>query len=130
MSRFVPWREAVLVVTVCWATGGLGYVVLTLLDEPHLSTAPLIGIGLVQWSFTRHRCWPAALAAVLAGTAVLFGLVDALRPRLDSPLAETLATGVAASVAVAVFTLVGRRGARRRDATCQEQSGAAGQGLP
>ncbi|MFC5953071.1 hypothetical protein ACFP51_00765 [Streptomyces pratens] len=110
MSRFVPWNEAVLVAAVCWTVCGLGYGVLAVLDEPHVPVAPLIGIGLVRWFFERHRFWPAAFAAGPAGAVTLFGLVDVLRPTLNHYVADALATGVAVSVALTVFTLVGRGG--------------------
>jgi uncharacterized membrane protein YoaK (UPF0700 family) len=117
VNRAVPWREAALVAVVCWVVSGLGHGVLAALDEPRLSVAPLIGMGLVQWFWTRHRFWPAAVAAGLAGIAVLFALVDALRPDLGRYVADTLATGAAATVAlVVVFALAGRGAGRRREA--------------
>ncbi|GED90490.1 hypothetical protein TNCT6_75750 [Streptomyces sp. 6-11-2] len=116
MKCAVPWSEAALVAVACWAVSGLGYGVLAALDEPHLPVAPLIGMGLVQWFWARHRFWPAAVAAGLAGAAVLFALVDVLRPGLGRSVADALATGAAATVALAVFTLVGRGAGRHRDA--------------
>ncbi|WP_326751598.1 hypothetical protein OIE73_05920 [Streptomyces hirsutus] len=112
----MPWSEAALVIAVCWAVSGLGYGVLAALDEPQLSVAPLIGLGLAQWFFARHRCWRAAVAASLAGPVVLFGLVDVLRPDLGRYVADALATGAAATVALTVFALVGRAGGRHHDA--------------
>ena len=116
MNRSVSWSEAALVAAACWLTSGLGYGVLAALDEPELSVAPLIGMGLVQWFWARHRLWPAAIAAGLAGAVVLLGLVDALRPTLGRYVADSLATGAAATVALAIFTLVSRARAPRRAA--------------
>ncbi|MFI2434378.1 hypothetical protein [Streptomyces sp. NPDC018693] len=116
MNRSVPWSEAALVVAVCWAVSGLGYGVQAALDEPQLSVAPLIGMGLVHWVFVHHRYWPAALTAGLTGAVSLFGLVDLLRPELGRYRADALATATAATVALLVFTLVGRAGGRRHDA--------------
>ncbi|MFF9128104.1 hypothetical protein ACF09J_33425 [Streptomyces sp. NPDC014889] len=117
MKRVVPWSEAAFVAVVCWVVSGLGYGVFAALDEPQLPVAPLIGMGLGQWFWVRHRCWPAAVAAGLTGFAVLFALVDTLRPGLGRYVADALATGAAATVALAVFTLVGRGVGRRRHAT-------------
>ncbi len=100
----------------CWAVSGLGYAVLAALDDPNLSVAPLVGMGLVQWFWVRHRSWPAGVAAGLVGAVTLFGLVDVLRPHLGRYVAGALATGTAATVALAVFTLVMRGGERRHDA--------------
>ncbi|MFD8827837.1 hypothetical protein ACFV1C_36565 [Streptomyces sp. NPDC059605] len=116
MRRSVSWREAALVAAACWAVSGLGYTASVALDEPQLSVAPLIGIGLVQWFRTRHRSWPAGIAAGAAGVAVLFGLVDALRPELGRYVADALATGAAATVSAAVLTLLNRVEGRRRAA--------------
>ncbi|MEV5086270.1 hypothetical protein AB0K74_49075 [Streptomyces sp. NPDC056159] len=80
MNRAVPWSEAALVAIACWAGSGLGYGVLAALDKPQLSVAPLICMGLVQWFWARPRFWPAAVAAGLAGTVVLFALVDVRSP--------------------------------------------------
>ncbi|MFF4144584.1 hypothetical protein ACFY0A_25055 [Streptomyces sp. NPDC001698] len=110
MNRAVPWSEAALVAVACWAVSGLGYGVLAALDEPQLSVAPLIGMGLVQWFWARHRFRPAAVAAAV----VLFALVDVLRPGLGRYVADALATGAAATGALAVFTLVGRGAGRHR----------------
>ncbi|MDG9720682.1 hypothetical protein [Streptomyces sp. DH24] len=116
MRRSGSWSEAVLVAAACWAVSVLGYGVLAALDEPQLSVAPLIGAGLLQWFWARHRSWPAGVAAGLAGAAVLFGLVDVLRPELGRYVADALATGTAATVSVAVLTLVGRVRERRHAA--------------
>ncbi|MFE9171084.1 hypothetical protein ACFYNZ_16415 [Streptomyces kebangsaanensis] len=116
MNRAVPWSEAALVAVACWAVSGLGYGVLAALDEPQLSPAPLILMGLSQWFWARHRFWPAGVAASLTGAVVLFALVDVLRPGLGRYVADALATGTAATVALAVFTLVGRGAGRHRDA--------------
>ncbi|MEU9321616.1 hypothetical protein [Streptomyces sp. NPDC048295] len=116
MNRAVPWSEAALVAVACWVVSVLGYGVLAVLDEPRLPVAPLIGMGLVQWFWARHRFWQAAVAAGLAGAVVLFGLVDALRPGMDRYVADALATGAAATVALVIFTLVGRGTGHRRDA--------------
>ncbi|MFF8989867.1 hypothetical protein ACF09H_07930 [Streptomyces sp. NPDC014983] len=89
---------------------------LATLDEPQLSPAPLIGVGLPQWFFAHHRCWRAAVAACLAGFVVLFGLVDILRPGLGRYVADALATGAASTVALTVFTLVDRASGRRHGA--------------
>ncbi|MFE4415197.1 hypothetical protein [Streptomyces sp. NPDC056821] len=112
MNRAVSWSEAALVAVACWAVSGLGYGVLAALDEPQLSVAPLIGMGLVQWFWARHRFWPAGVAAGLAGAVVLFALVDVLRPGLGRYVADALATGTAATIALAVFALVGRGAGR------------------
>ncbi|MFE0802706.1 hypothetical protein [Streptomyces sp. NPDC058812] len=108
MRRSVSWSEAVLVAAACWAVSGLGYAASAALDEPRLSVAPLIGAGLVQWFWVRHRSWPAGFAAGFVGATVLFALVDSLRPELVWYVADALATGAAATVSVALFTLVGR----------------------
>lgn len=78
----VSWREAALVSAACWTVSGLGHGVLGALDEPQLSPAPLIDMGLAQWFIACHRCWRAAVAACVAGFVVLFGLVDILRTGL------------------------------------------------
>ncbi|MER7741952.1 hypothetical protein ABTX34_27180 [Streptomyces sp. NPDC096538] len=108
MRRSVSWSEAALVAAACWAISVPGYAASAALDEPQLSVAPLIGAGLVQWFWARHRSWPAGFAAGFAGAAVLFALVDILRPELGRYVADALATGAAATVSVAVLTLVGR----------------------
>ncbi|MFF9496526.1 hypothetical protein [Streptomyces flaveolus] len=100
----------------CWAVSGLGYGVLAALDAPHVPVAPLIGMGLVQWFWARHRFWSAGVAAGVAGAVVLFALVDVLRPGLGRYVADALAMGTAASVALVVFTLVGRGAGRYREA--------------
>lgn len=116
MRPSVSWREAALVAAACWAVGVLGYTASAALDEPRLSVAPLIGAGLTRWFLTRHRSWPAGVAAGLVGAAVLFALVDSLRPELGRYVADALATGSAATVSVAVLTLVGRVRGRRHAA--------------
>ncbi|MCY0940493.1 hypothetical protein [Streptomyces antarcticus] len=116
MRRWGSWGEAALVAAVCWAVSGLGYTASAALDEPQLSVAPLVGAGLVQWFWARHRSWPAGVAAGLVGAAVLFALVDMLRPELGRYVADALATGVAATVSVAVLTAVGRVRERRHAA--------------
>ncbi|MFC8420756.1 hypothetical protein ACFUN7_07700 [Streptomyces sp. NPDC057236] len=115
MKQPVVWSEAVLVIAACWAVSGLGYGLFAALDEPQLSVAPLICMGLARWFFTRHRWWRAAIAAGSVGTVVLSGLVDVLRRDLDKYVADALATGAAATVALTVFTLVGRASGRRHD---------------
>ncbi|MER5215447.1 hypothetical protein ABT063_34130 [Streptomyces sp. NPDC002838] len=116
MDRATSWSEATLVAAGCWAVSGLGYGVLAALDEPQLSVAPLIGLGLVQWFWARDRSWPAAVAAGLVGAVVLFALVDVLRPELGRYVVDALSTGAAATVSVAVLTLVGRGRGRRHEA--------------
>ncbi|WP_411082995.1 hypothetical protein [Streptomyces sp. cmx-18-6] len=118
MSRAVAWSEAALVAVACWVVSGLGCGVLVALDRQHFSVAPLVGTGLVQWFWARHRSWPAGVAAGLVGAVVLFVLIDALRPELGRHVGDMLATGAAATVSLAVFALVGRiggRGGRRLD---------------
>ncbi|MFE7230181.1 MULTISPECIES: hypothetical protein [unclassified Streptomyces] len=112
----MSWSEAALVSAACWAVSGLGYGVLAALDEPHLSPAPLIGMGLAQWFFAYHRCWRAAVAACLTAFVVLFGLVDILRPGLGRYVADALAVGTASTVALTVFALVDRASGRHHDA--------------
>nr|WSZ18874.1 hypothetical protein OH837_38850 [Streptomyces canus] len=73
-------------------------------------------MGLVQWFWARHRSWPTAAAAGLLGAVVLFGLVDILRPELGRYVADSLATGTAATASIAVLTLVGRVRGRRHAA--------------
>ncbi|CAM5272373.1 hypothetical protein GCM10010299_44880 [Streptomyces tanashiensis] len=119
MKRPVSWSEAALVSAACWTISGLGYGVFAALDEPQLSPAPLIGLGLAQWFFAYHRCWRAAVAAFLAGFVVLFGLVDVLRPDLGRYVADALATGAASTVALTVFTLVDRASGRRHGAAAR-----------
>ncbi|MEU6755712.1 hypothetical protein [Streptomyces sp. NPDC046685] len=116
MNRAVPWSEAALVAVACWAVSGLGYTASAVLNEPQLSVAPLVGAGLVQWFWARHRSWPAGVAAGLVGAAVLFALVDILRPELGRYVADALAAGAAATVSVAVLALVGRLRGRRHAA--------------
>ncbi|MCP9973039.1 hypothetical protein [Streptomyces somaliensis] len=58
----------------------------------------------------------AGIATGLAGVAVLFGLADVLHPELGRYGADALATGVAATVSVAVLTLLSRVGGGRRAA--------------
>ncbi|WP_238431383.1 hypothetical protein [Streptomyces cavernae] len=113
VKRPVSWREAAIVIAACWAVSGLGYGVLAALGEPQLSVAPLIAIWLAQWFFAYHRFWRAAIAAGLAGFAMLFGLVDILRPGLGRYAADALATGAAATVALTVLTLLPCLSARR-----------------
>ncbi|WP_327698944.1 hypothetical protein [Streptomyces sp. NBC_00459] len=116
MNRPVSWSEAVFVAAVCWTVSGLGYGVLAALDEPQLSMAPLVGIWLVCWFWTRRRSWPTAVVAGLAGAVVLFWLVDLLRPEFDRYVADALSTGTAATVSVVVLTLGGRSMGCRHDA--------------
>lgn len=104
-----------LVSAACWAVGVLGYTASAALDEARLSVAPLIGAGLMQWFWARHRSWPAGVAAGIVGAAVLFTLVDFLRPELGRYVADALATGTAATVSVVLLTLVGRIRGRRRE---------------
>ncbi|MEU3451477.1 hypothetical protein AB0H29_30275 [Streptomyces thermolilacinus] len=113
MRPSVSWREAALVAAACWAVSVLGYAGSAALDEPRLSVAPLVGAGLTRWFLARHRSWPAGVAAGLVGAAVLFPLVDILRPELGRYVADALATGAAATVSVAVLALSGRGGGRR-----------------
>ncbi|MFI8306759.1 hypothetical protein ACIF80_25635 [Streptomyces sp. NPDC085927] len=114
MNQSAPWSEAALVAVACWVVSVLGYGVLAALDEPRLSVAPLVGMGLLQWFWTRRRSWPAGVAAGLVGVAVLFALVDLLRPELSRYIADALATGTAATVSVVVLTAVGRGSGLRR----------------
>ncbi|MFF9125860.1 hypothetical protein ACF09J_21560 [Streptomyces sp. NPDC014889] len=116
MNRAVTWSEAALVAVACWAVSGLGYGVLAALDAPHVPVAPLIVMWLSQWFWASHRFWLAGVAASIAGSVVLFALVDVLRPGLGRYVADALATGAAASVALVVFTLVGRGVGRHRGA--------------
>ncbi|MET9774553.1 hypothetical protein ABZ023_09785 [Streptomyces sp. NPDC006367] len=85
------------------------------MDEPQLSPAPLIGLGLAQWFIAYHRCWRAAVAASLTGFFVLFGIVDIMRPDLGRYVADALATGAASTAALTVFTLVDRATGRHHD---------------
>ncbi|MFD5448255.1 hypothetical protein ACWDTR_19470 [Streptomyces sp. NPDC003470] len=112
-TRPVLRSEAALVIGACWAVSVLGHSVTAALDEPLLPVAPLIGAGLVRWFWTRHHSWPAAVAAGLAGAVVLFGLVDVLRPELNRYVADALATGAAATSAVAALVLAERMRERR-----------------
>ncbi|MEU9581013.1 hypothetical protein [Streptomyces chilikensis] len=105
-----------LVAAACWAISILGYAASAAPDEPQLSVAPIVGGGLVQWFWARHRSWPAGFAAGFAGAAVLFALVDTLRPELGRYVADALATGAAATVSVALLTLAGRVRERRHAA--------------
>ncbi|WP_317452143.1 MULTISPECIES: hypothetical protein [unclassified Streptomyces] len=114
----MSWSETALVSAACWAISGLGYGVFAALDEPQLSPAPVIGLGLTQWFIAYHRCWRAAVAACLAGFFVLFGLVDILRPDLGRYVADALVMGTASTVALTVFALV--------DRVCGRRHGAAG----
>ncbi|WP_254705830.1 hypothetical protein [Streptomyces vilmorinianum] len=104
----VSWGEVALVASVCWLVTGVGYAVFAALDEPGLSVAPLLGFGLVQWVWARHRDLTSALAAAFAGAVILFGLVDVLRPGLGRYVGDALATGFGTTVALIVFTLAGR----------------------
>ncbi|MEV7797240.1 hypothetical protein AB0O68_35700 [Streptomyces sp. NPDC087512] len=115
MKQYVSWSEAVLVIAACWVVSALGYGVLAALDEPQLSVAPLIGLGLARWFFERHRCWRAAAVAGFAGFVMLFVLVDILRPSMSQYVAEALATGAAATLSLTIFTLVSRAGGRLHD---------------
>ncbi|MFE7711969.1 hypothetical protein ACFU6I_40870 [Streptomyces sp. NPDC057486] len=108
----VSWAEVALVSSVCWVVTGVGYTVFAAFDEQGLSVAPLLGYGLAQWFWTRHRDWTAALAAAVAGAIALFGLVDVLRPDLGRFVGDALATGFGATAALVVFALVGRFRAR------------------
>ncbi|MEF9904821.1 hypothetical protein [Streptomyces sp. P9-A2] len=107
-DRRVSWTEALLVASVCWVVNCLGYAVLAALDEPGIAVAPLLCIGLAQWFWTRHRVWPAAVAAGLAGIAVLFGTLDLLRPDLGRYAGDALATGLAVTAALGAFALTCR----------------------
>ncbi|PWI09383.1 hypothetical protein DIZ27_16915 [Streptomyces sp. NWU339] len=115
MNRRVSWGEALLVTLACWMVSCLGYAVFAALDEPGLAVAPLLGMGLVQWFWTRHRVWPAAVAAAFAGVVVLFGAVDLLRPDLGRYVGDALATGLGATAALGVFTLMCRIRTRAGD---------------
>ncbi|MFE0727682.1 hypothetical protein [Streptomyces antibioticus] len=103
-ARAVTWGEAGRMLVWCSVVCGAVWAVLALLGEYQLPVAAPVVLLLVQWFWTRHRHWGAGVAAGLGGAAVVFLLVDALRPHLDRLTADTLATEAGATVALAVFT--------------------------
>ncbi|WP_330458497.1 hypothetical protein OIB37_17270 [Streptomyces sp. NBC_00820] len=114
-GRGVSWKEAGLAVAGCWLVSFVGYVVIAALDEPGLPVAALLWVGLGQWLAVRHRDWTAVIAAALAGAVTMLGLAAELRPGLDGNVADTLATGFAATVAVLVYATAGRLRVRVAD---------------
>ncbi|HZF90257.1 hypothetical protein [Streptomyces sp.] len=107
-AKAVSWGETALVLMGCWALCALGYGVVWLLDDPTLPAAAPAVMALGHWFWRRHRSWPAAALAAVAGAAVLFWLLDSLRPRLDRITADALSTGAGVLAALVVFTVVSR----------------------
>ncbi|MCX4738993.1 hypothetical protein [Streptomyces antibioticus] len=103
-ARVVTWGEAGRILVWCSVVCGVVWAVLALLGEYQLPVAAPVVMLLVQWFWDRHRHWGAGVAAGLSGAAVVFVLVDGLRPHLDRLTADALATEAGAAVALVVFT--------------------------
>jgi hypothetical protein len=67
---------------------------------------------LVHW-FWRRRDWVAGVFTGCAGSVVVLGAVELLRPVTGRGVADPLATGLGASVAVVVFTVIAQARAVR-----------------
>ncbi|MGA5424605.1 hypothetical protein [Streptomyces lavendulocolor] len=106
--KAVSWGETALVLMGCWTLCALGHGVVWLLDDPTLPAAAPAVMVLGHWFWRRHRNWPAAVLAAVAGSAVLFWLLASLRPRLDRIPADALSTGAGVLAALVVFTVVSR----------------------
>lgn len=103
--RRATWREAGWVLAGCWAMCVLGGVLLSFVGEPSPPVAFAVMTVLVHW-FWRRRHWVAGVIAGCAGSVVVLGAVELLRPVTDRGVADPLATGLGASVAVVVFTVI------------------------
>ncbi|WP_327241253.1 hypothetical protein [Streptomyces sp. NBC_01320] len=98
MNWAVPWSEAALVAVACWAVSGLGYGVL----------AALVVLGAPRLLAGRGRGGP-------RGGLSCCSLLSTSCVRVWAGTADALATGAAATVALAVFILVDRGAGRGRD---------------
>ncbi|MGW3390867.1 hypothetical protein [Streptomyces cinereoruber] len=105
--RRVAWREAGRVLAGCWAVCGLGGVLLSFVGEPSPPVAFAVMTVLMHW-FWRRRDWVAGVFAGCAGSVVVLGAVELLRPVTGREVADPLATGLGTSVAVVVFTVAVR----------------------
>ena len=92
----------------CSMVCALVYAVLALFGERTLPVAGPVTMLLSRWFWIRHRLWGAGAVAALTGSGVLFALLDELRPHLDQPLADTVATEAGTVVALVVFTTCSR----------------------
>ncbi|MFF9452416.1 hypothetical protein [Streptomyces flaveolus] len=106
------WTEAARVATGCAVVLAITWAVLALFDERQVPVAAPQVMVLGRWFYNRHRHWGAGLVAAVSGSAVVFTLVDRLRPHMDRLLADTSATAAGLVVAIAVFTVCSR--VRRR----------------
>ncbi|MEU3276175.1 hypothetical protein [Streptomyces antibioticus] len=104
----MTWGEAGRMLVWCSVVCGAVWAVLALLGEYQLPVAAPVVVLLVQWFWVRHRHWRAGVMAGFSGSAVVFLLVDALRPHLDRLSADVMATEAGVVVALAVFTLCAR----------------------
>ncbi|MFE0640665.1 hypothetical protein ACFW2Y_03420 [Streptomyces sp. NPDC058877] len=89
----------------CWAVCGLAGGLLSFVGEPSPPVAFAVLVVLVHW-FWRRRDWGAGVCAGCAGSVVVFGAVELLRPLTGRGVADPLATGLGASVTVVVFTVI------------------------
>ncbi|GAA2482355.1 hypothetical protein [Streptomyces gobitricini] len=107
-AKAVSWGEAALVLMACWVLCALGHGVIFLLDDPTLPAAAPVVMVLGHWFWVRHRHWTAGVLAAVAGSAVLFCLLETLRPQMDRIIADALSTGAGVSAALVVFTAASR----------------------
>ncbi|MCZ7459031.1 hypothetical protein [Streptomyces sp. WMMC940] len=106
--RRVTSPEAVWALAGCWAVCGLGGVLLSIGGEPSPPVAVAVMTVLVHW-FRRRQD---RVAGVFAGTVVVLGAVALPRPVVGRGVADPLAIGLGASVAVVFTAITGTRAVR------------------
>ncbi|MGW5780397.1 hypothetical protein [Streptomyces sp. NPDC003863] len=107
VRRRATWREAGWVFAVCWALCGLGGALLSLAGEGSPPVAFPVVLVLAHW-FWRRPDRVAGVVAGCAGSVVVLGAVELLRPVMVRAVADPVATGLGASATVVVFTVVAR----------------------